>query len=567
MKAEVNPNRRLLILGIVAILALLLFAALFVAPRVPAVKSWRADHIASRSLEAMDQRNWDEAQNLVASAFQLSPAGLKPLQAAARLNAAAYHPQTLAFFQSLVKHPDADEEDWLDYAESSLRFGSLSTFDEILPELQRRLPGDPRVRRLEGRRAILGGETQQGIELLRQVVDTSATPSARLEYAMAQLESRNIATRQEALRELQEVGANSPELAGDAYTAILSQAGISPEERLSAISSLESIEGGNFSRRVQLAGERITLDPPSTDQVLAGLQRDATTSDEKIELARLLVRLGREKQALDLVSLALARGSRAGFLVWLDATAGLGRWQEVLDVVESSPLPIEPILAKLYAGRALQELGKEAEAATAFRMAVTMPTEDYTLLFYLAGYLHQVGRLSDAELVLKRLERSPQAGRFAAEALVNIYRTNRDSERLLNQLSEISRRWPDDVAARNDTNYLNLLLDRNLATSIHAAKVLSEENPALFPLQISRALALAKNNQPDEALSVFERSQIQLDQLLPFQRAIFAGLLRRNGMSEAADGVIASIPSPENLLPEEQQFAGMLVEPAPEFER
>ena len=117
----------------------------------------------------------------------------------------------------------------------------------------------------------------------------------------------------------------------------------------------------------------------------------------------------------------------------------------------------------------------------------------------------------------------------------------------------MAKRWPKDPAVLNDRNYLLLLQDRNVAQALEKSRNLARENPGLFPLKMTYALALLRSGRAEEGLNVFQNSPVQLVQLLPHQKAIFAALLAANGKREAATSIVSAL-SPAGLLPEERQL-------------
>lgn len=526
-------------------------AALLVLPRVPAVKSWRSDQLARQAVEAMDSADWARAHTKTIASFQLDPKNPNALRAAARLNAAAGMPQALGFYRTLLATGQATGDDYLHYSDSLLRSGSYPPFLAAVAEAGNRLPGDTRVSLLLARYALVAGDWAAASNLLKGVLDSAEASAANKSLAAQILLSIPIPESRRLAAEwlLDNPAEKNPD--SRLLDAVLATPGIPENLKNRAASAVEKLPGRQFNGRIEVAASRLRSNPGDAGQVFQELLGEAKTIDDRRELASFFIRAGQNQRAIDLVPLATARTRRDLFLIWLDAAAGLGKWDEVLNILKSTQNPLEPALRDLFIARCHEALGQEPLAGISFERAARSPTEDRDLLFYLAGYFNQRGRLPLAEVVLRRLTGDPLASRSAYEALLNINRIRGDSKELLEVLEEMSKRWPKDPAVANDRNYLLLLLNRDIARTLERSRLLEQGNPDLFPLKMTCALALLRDGRAAEGLKIFENSKIQFGQLLPGQKAIFSALLEAGGKHDAAVAVGAGLEK-EKLLPEEK---------------
>lgn len=542
---------------IAAVLGFVLVGAvvfLFVLPRIPAVKSWRAEQLARQAAEAMDSGDWAKAHAKTIAAYQLSPSSPPAIRAAARLNAAAGMPQALGFYRSLLETPQPLPDDYIGYAEALLRAGSYPPFLTALAEAENRAPGDPRLLLLTARYAFVAGDSPSVSRILRRVLSSQeATPAQKVLAAEILLATPVPESRILAANWLLDHGSGQSD--SRLFDVILASPDLPEDIRSRAAAAVEKLPGRRFEGRIEIAASQLRADPSKKDQVFDELVGEVSSPDDRRALGAFFVRVRENQRALDLISLSLARSRKDLFLVWLDATAAMGNWDAVLNALNTEGSPLEPALRELYVGRSLEALGKESAAASAFERAARSPTEDRDLLFYLAGYFNQRDRLPLAEIVLRRLTADPLASRSAYEALLNVHRVRGDTEGMLKILEEMSLRWPKDPAVLNDTQYLNLLLDRDIARTLERTRVLAEKHPDLFPLQMTHAFALLRSGRAEAGLKTFERSPISFGQLLPNQKAIFAALLLANGMNEAAESARAGV-DPKALLPEERTLIG-----------
>lgn len=540
--------------GMAGLVILGLLAAVMVLPRLPAFKKWRSDRLAEEASQAMDSGDWSSAQNKVIAAYQLQPGRSSTLRAAARLNAAAGLPEALIFYRNLMASGEATNEDYVNYADILLRFGSYQLFQNSVAEAEKRLPKDVRIQVLLARYALVAGDGAAASRYLRAALSASSlTQNQRIDAALLMLSLPDPADRRFGAEVLCRIAEGDNTSARKLLAAVLAAPGSPDDVRERAASQLKGLPGSSFEGRSESAFAMIKIHPERKKELLDSLALDAKTADERRAVASLLVRLGENERALDFAPLLEVRSRRDLFLIWLDAKAGLGRWDEVLNVLRSGETPLEPALRDLYIARCYEAMGQEGQAASYFERSARTPTEDRELLFYLAGYFNQRGRIGMAEIVLDRLTRDALASRGAFEALVNLYRSRGDTRKLTETFEAMSRRWPKDVAVMNDRNYLLLLQNRGIAQTLEKSRVLERENPDLFPLKMTYALALLRSGRASEGLKIFDRSPVQLAQLLPQQRAIFAALLAANGKKDSAASIAATVKA-STLLPEEREL-------------
>ncbi len=536
----------------IAVIGLLAaISVLFVLPRFSFFREWRSGQIAREAELAMDSADWVRAHAKTIAAFQLAPENPAALRAAARLNAAAGTPQALGFYRTLLATGKATGDDYLHYSDSLLRSGSYPPFLAAVSEASSRLPDDPRVQLLLARYALAANDWPTADKILSGIMTADRTAPADRSLAAQILLSVPLPDAKAAaakwLLDNPPDGMPDPKL----LDAILATPGV-PEDLLRrAASAVESLPGRSFDGRIEIAASKVRASPDEREAVFDGLVRQAKTLDEKRSLASFFVRMKENQRALNLLPLMTARTRRDLFLVWLDASAGLGRWDEIMNILKSSQNPLEPALRELYVARCHEALGQDKIAEIGFERAAKIPTEDRDLLFYLAGYFNQRNRLPLAEIVLRRLTSDPLAARGAYEALLNIERLRGDSAGLLGILEEMHKRWPKDPAVANDRNYLLLLTERDISRTLERARVLEQDNPDLFPLKMTRALALLRAGRAADGLKIFESSKVQFGQLLPGQKAVFSALLDANGMGDASASVRADITT-ATLLPEEK---------------
>lgn len=524
---------------------------LFVLPRLTMVKSWRSDQLARQAMAAMDSAEWTRAYQKSTAALQLGRQNPEALRAAARLNSAAGLPLALTFHRELLATGQASATDYLRYSDALLQAGLYSAFLKVMAETEPQLPGDPRVKLLLARYASATGDWPSASPLLREILSSPQASPADQALAARVLLSLPIPEGHRPAAEWLLENLTGNEADSSPLEAILATPQLPDDLRNRASAAIEKIPGRHFEGRIAIATTRLRAHPENKEQVFRELEQKVKTPEDQRALASFFVQAGENQRALDLLPLSLARTRKDFFLVWLDAAAGLGKWEEVLQTLKSPSIPLEPALRDLFRARCHEALGEKSAADTWYEQAARTPTEDNTILFYLAGYFNQQNRFPLAVTVLKRLTSDPLASRTAYQSLINLYRLRGDSEALRQILADMHQRWPQDAAVSNDLNYLNLLLKHDLASTLEKSSRLNSENPDLFPLKITYALALLRADRAEEGLQVFEGSDIQLGQLLPGQKVIFSALLQANGMTDAALSARSAL-DPTLLLSEER---------------
>lgn len=532
--------------------------ALLVIPKLPPVKNWRADTLAKESLRALEAGDAAMAQRKARAAYQLRPHRLEPLRAAAQLSLAAGDTSSLTFFRRLVALEGANDEDRLGLARAALAAGEVEEARTILLRIAETADAAPEAQSLLGRLALNAGKPEEALIHFGRALEMEPTARRQLEMAAMQLRVGDEHAREKSVQSLLDLATEHPQLAEQALFVIAEEENLTSSVRLAALEELAGLPGESFERSLHIAELKIKIAPEHAQQTIKSLAHTPRSPAERTELARLLVRNKLNQEALEILPLEIARTHADSLLVWLDAAAGLGLWSDILEIVRSPDCPLEDPLAMLYQGRALEELGTPASASAAYAAAARLPCKNPEFLFYIAGYLLQRGFLEDSEFAIRRLLYAPDTSRLAAESLLNILRARGDTPSLAEHLQFMRLRWPNDLAVRNDLAYVDLLLERNVAEAHAVAAGLVKNHPEMFAPKITLALALVKTGKDSEALRMFRDSEVRLDQLLPFQRAIFAGVLKENALPSVSAQIVATLSESAPLLPEEKHFAGIV---------
>lgn len=547
-----SPSRRYRAAWIATGLVLAAAAALL-AIRHPRFKSWRATQLATQAVAALERGEAEIAQSKAAAAFQLAPGNFDVVRAAARVTASQKDPQAIGFYRSLARSGVATGEDFAALAEVALEAGRFDVFEQNVHLALERLPaGDLRIERMLGRYALMNGDFSAAIAAFRHVSDSDPdSATAKLDLAAALLAAPELSARRTAPSMVEEAVRIQPDLANPALRLLAGTEGLLRETRLDATSRLLATGDLSLEDRLDILRMRIAIDPslrtPTVEEVIESTDFD--TMNDRIVVAKWLVHLGENQRAFDMIPLQEAATRVDWFLVWLDAAAGLGRWSDVERAITRPDAALPAFIRELFLGRALAAQGKPGSAMH-YERAITAAGGDIERLVYLAGYFSAIGQFSLAERALNRLAEDPASARTAWEALIGLYRRQKDTKALLETLERMESRWKGDPIIENDLLYVRLLTRQNLAHTAETARAAALEKPGNLPFQITHALALLRQDRAAEAAAIFEGSNLQLGQLLPHQRVVLAAILAENGDEGSARDVAALIDR-DLLLPEE----------------
>jgi tetratricopeptide (TPR) repeat protein len=546
-------SHKLLLFSLTVALAVGLVGFALLLPKFDWVKEWRAEVLAAKALSEMEEGNLSGAQRHSIAATQLAPTLASSRRAAARLAARARHPQVFSLFASLAEVEALTVEDEVEMALAALEMHRFDKVQDTLTRLQ--MEESPRLTALKGRFLAQMGQWEEAAGLLGAVLDAEElTPGERFTSAGQLLSAPQLADRLSGVAALHTLAEKNSFLRPLALESIVAAEQLPLFERESALRLRQAEAASDNAEMIRLGQWEISLRPQERQPILERLESLATEPEAQRAYGSLLLRSGESEALLRWLPLREALGHRDLFLVWLDASAGLGRWKDVLTALQGEGVPLPETLRQLYLGRAFLALHEQSEARRGFEAALRHAKDDPQLQVYLAGVFQTIGQMDLAVDALQSLTSDPAAARMAFLALVQLFRASGQTENLLRTLEDMSRRWPEDNAVDNDTTYLRLLLRQQIPAQRQRARQSFAENPAEFPRRMTLALASLLDGSPEQALDLFADSQVPLQFLLPWQKNLFACVLAANGMRGPAQEIWQSIPSGE-LLPEEMRLS------------
>src|SRR5207302_146779 len=282
------------------------------------------------------------------------------------------------------------------------------------------------------------------------------------------------------------------------------------------------------------------------------------------------------EKTISAIPLEKALQGRELFLQYLDALGGLGRWNELKQLLENDRYPLDPVVQKMYLARCNAQLGEKTAAENNWQRAIEAAAGDPGKLLSLGDYAEKNGIIDVAKSAYESAAGQSPKLRFAQQGRLRIAQRSGDPKKIHAVLADMAKIWPNDAAVQNDEGYTRLLLMNQQQTSqksavsgqksdvkkenverptpnaqppisekpitngqeldqiAQLAAKLVEKNPRSLPHRTFLALARLKQNRAADALAVYDNVTVAANALTPSALAIHACVLAANGRVEEA---------------------------------
>jgi tetratricopeptide (TPR) repeat protein len=321
------------------------------------------------------------------------------------------------------------------------------------------------------------------------------------------------------------------------------------EECLQRLRTLSTTE---INRDFLVMDMEIRLAPDRRTNIIAETAEKFQLSDAEKLLAVGRWLNGKQEYAQTLKVLPLTTaGTRPDlFLVYCDAAAGLGKWEDLGKILKQEKLPIEDWLAEIYRARIALELKQERQAIIHWSQAHSLAATTPGPLLHLAEYAEKLGELSEAAKAYWRLTSFDKYRRQAYVALIRITERKSNTTELRRIMQDLIRYYPTDPAPRNDLAYVELLLGVNVEGARREAEKLVAQHPDLLAYRTTLALAHFRRNDPSAARDAYRNSTLVWEQALPGWQAVYVAVTGKLGDTNLAKKLAATVPL-NRLKPEE----------------
>ena len=312
---------------------------------------------------------------------------------------------------------------------------------------------------------------------------------------------------------------------------------------------------------------RARRDPALTDQYVADAverfgnaarlaqtyQGGAELADETLlALAGWLNKIGRPAKTLEVLPEARASQRQDLSLQYINALAGLQRWNEIKDLLMSERFPIEPMFQHVYLAAAQKQLGSATGATNEWQRALEAAKTPEKLMA-LAQYAEQNSTNDIADAAYSAAIKVEPKTRGAYDGRLRLALAAGHTAEAQKIAAEIAQVWPDDTAARNQDAYLRLLLGASNGAAEAAereADILVKKQPFNWLVRATLGLARLRLGKNKEALAAIREPRVTGVEP-PGPLAVRAAILAANGYEDGARND-ARLVSAKPLLPEER---------------
>ena len=555
----------------------ILFGVFGTRPTGHAIRAWQARRHAQKAFAFINKEQWSDARSEAMAAYQLSPGQPEALRAVARYLTRLHSIEALDFWKELSKKTSLTRLDVRDEAMIAIIAGDIALADTAVRELIDS-HAEPADWLLAAQLAIQKNLPDEAKPYLAKIVaDSRATESEQFRAALLQLSlaANSPSERANALTRLEKLAEGKTATSLDALVVLAQNTLSTPVDSSDSTrneagrlaSALENHPLAKAKHKLLAFDLRIHADPTQREQLIARAIADWKDSDpaDRLDLARWLNSKGEYQRAIDSIPLEKAMQSSDLFLQHLDALGGLGRWNEVEQLLRSGRFPLEPFLEAMYLARCNSQLGEQTASANNWQRALEAAQGDARKLITLAQYAEQNREAEIAEVAYNNAAAITPRLRLAWDGRLRLAQASRDTKKIHAVLANMLTLWPNDLAIQNDEAYTLLLLcppaaaeTRHQAAAIEKlAEKLIEREPHSLPHRTLLALALLRQERAEDALRVYSDLQVKQDAVSGSALAVHAAILAATANLENAKTEAAQLKR-EQLLPEEQALVKSL---------
>jgi len=546
-----GPRRKFLLPVLILLLLALAIAAL---PTYRFLKQARAHWIVSDARTLLDQGDKVGALHKGAAAYQLAPLDPEVLYLMAVLYEDVNPEYSLHFWTQLRERKELAPEERTDFVRYSIHMGRPALAQDEIGHILKDPASSDAALLLAAEYELAAGTPDQAVALCRKILErTPGDRNARLFMARLLILSKNWP---EAKKQLEILSQAEDDVALQSLLLLshLPDQGLDDLAALAAKIRMHPKAG----EKEKLLAEEILLNihPSRKQEILENVEKKAETEkpDDRLETARWLNRQGEYARVQQLFTLEEALKRRDLFLVWADAMAAGGRWQELETVLEKSNVPLERPLVTAFRARAARELQDPKRADLLWDQAVSEAAPKPEILWFMVSYAEKLKDYGLARRACQRLTREPSTQRAACLTLLRLAESEKNTREIRGALEQILRLFPQDKAAANDLAYMNLLLGEKIPESTALAFEQQGKDPLLMSYRVTAALALLRTGRAERALRLYDDLEPgQLAELRPRWKAVYAAVLKASGNPARAMEIAKSIRT-DLLLPEEKDL-------------
>ena len=555
-----KSRRRKLLLRLLSILAV----ALVILGALGAVgyqffTGWRARDLAAKAKDNFEKANYRMAWLQINSAKDLRGNDPEVLRVTGMIEGAIGKATSLDSYEKLAQKTELTPEDLKARAEIATRFGTDEQFSQAVTELD--ASGQSlEAGKLRTARQLRRGDIDRAISEARTAAEIS--DDAVLKLALARLLVQRYRPEFGPGR-----NPSAEALAGSAEVVEIIDGLLETPQRNEALAfALNEVNTmpQNRQRWAAVAMEKVETDNPALLSAAAVLVRsgqktskqiheqlrpifDAAPLERRAAYSLWMTGAGLPKESLTLITAQEAGESTAAFGARTEALFATENLDGVLAAVEAGG-NIDADVRLSVKARAEYARGRGAQGgAAALREAMDAAAKSRRLEMIMPA-ADALGASTVAEEKIAELCGDPAVADYVFRVARDRFSRSGRSSLLATSLERARAASPQSPAVQDYVRYLALIGDGKVDLDETAAASAAE--PANVTFRITHALNLLENNQPAEALKVFDDITVFADRLPPGQLAVLAAVLSAGGDAKRARGA-AAILDPDLLLPGE----------------
>lgn len=333
-----------------------------------------------------------------------------------------------------------------------------------------------------------------------------------------------------------------------------------PDDARRLIERLRTHPKGNGWHQVAALQRQVLLYPSRRLLYIqeAVEQARGKTRDELWPLVRWLVEQGEHLQVLAIVSEEEVKNHQQLLENYLTSLTMLQRFTDLERLVNDKQVAkiLNPSLSAFYRAHLAYVTHKSPEEVrSALIVAKAAAETDHRneLMMQIADYAEKRGHADIAEDAYKSVTVKSRMDRVGFQGLIRTTTVNGNTAGMLAAAAEAVRRWPDDPTYLESYLYANLLIGREIETSLIRVQKLLDIQPRDNTRRLMAALAYWQMKDMQAATNFLQ--DMDLRHLTAGQQAVFAAIARESGTDNAAQAarlVIGSIDPKATMLPEER---------------
>jgi len=520
---------------------------------------WRARDLAGKAKENFEKSNYRMAWLQINSAKDLRGNEPEVLRVMGMIEAAIGKASALDSYEKLAQKTELTPEDLQARAEIATRFGTDEQFSQAVTALDAsgqsleagKLRTARQLRRGDIDRAISEARTAAAVSddaALKLALARLLVQRYRPEFGPGRNPSAEALARSAEVVEIIDGLLETPQR-NEALALALSEVNTVPKNRQRwAALAMEKVETDNPAL-LPAAAVLVRSGQKTSEQIHEQLRPifDAAPLERRAAYSLWLTGAGLPKESLTLLTAQEADESAAAFGARTEALFAMGNFDGVLAAVESGG-NIDADVRLSVKARAEYARGRGAQGgAAALRKAMDAAAKSQRLEM-IVPTADALGASTVVEEKIAELCGDPAVADYVFRVARDRFSRSGRSSLLATSLKRARAALPQSPAVQDYLRYLALIGKGQVDLDETAAASAAE--PANVTFRITHALNLLKNNQPAEALKVFDDVIIIANRLPPGQLAVIAAVLSAGGDAKRARSA-AALLDPDLLLPGE----------------